>query len=235
MLATPLYEGKAKTLYPTDNPTLLRCVFRDDVSAFNGVKKAQLEQKGHINNVFNAAIMQRLEQEGIPTHFERIIDADSCLVKKLDMIPVECVVRNRAAGGICKRLGVKYGQVFQSPVFELFLKDDALGDPMINTSHIATFNWASPAEIKQMQALTMQVNTILSAWFDSAQMCLVDFKLEFGCFDGQVVLGDEFSPDGCRIWDKSTQEIMDKDRFRQDLGNVVGFYQQVAERLGIGV
>jgi phosphoribosylaminoimidazole-succinocarboxamide synthase len=156
-------------------------------------------------------------------------------VKKLDMFPIECVVRNRATGSLCRRLGVEDGLILDPPLFEFFLKDDALGDPLINENHILSFKWASQSDIDEMKRLTFQVNEILRELFDKANLILVDYKLEFGKFEGRVLLGDEFTPDGCRLWDKDTLEKLDKDRFRQDLGDVIESYQEVANRLGIEI
>ncbi len=228
-----LYKGKAKTVYATNNPQLLILLFRNDTSAFDGKKLAQLDRKGMVNNKFNAFIMQKLQAAGIPTHFESLLNDQECVVKKLAMLPVECVVRNRAAGSMCRRLGIKEGAVLSPPTFEFFLKDDALGDPMINESHIETFGWATREQVDTMKAMSFRVNQILTDIFLAGDMVLVDSKLEFGLFDGQLMLGDEFSPDGCRLWDKATGEKMDKDRFRQDLGNVIEAYEQVALRIGV--
>lgn len=228
-----LYQGKAKSAYLTDDPDRLVLTFRDDTSAFDGEIIEQLEAKGAINNQFNAFIMQALEQAGIPTHFEQRLSATDSVVKRLDMIPVECVVRNRAAGSLVRRLGVDEGRRFDPPLFELFLKNDALHDPMITEHHVEAFGWATRDEIAQMHALSLQVNGILSRMFADAGLELVDFKLEFGRFHGQIVLGDEFSPDGCRLWDAKTGEKKDKDRFRQKLGGVMEAYREVATRLGI--
>ncbi|HQQ74961.1 MAG TPA: phosphoribosylaminoimidazolesuccinocarboxamide synthase [Pseudomonadales bacterium] len=228
-----LYKGKAKTVYATNDAQRLILLFRNDTSAFDGKKLAQLDRKGMVNNRFNAFIMEKLQSQGIPTHFETLLNDQECLVKKLTMLPVECVVRNRAAGSMCRRLGIKEGTVLNPPTFEFFLKDDALGDPMINESHIETFGWATKAQVEQMKTMTFKVNEILKEIFLAGNMLLVDSKLEFGLFDGELVLGDEFSPDGCRLWDKDTNEKLDKDRFRQDLGDVVEAYEQVARRIGV--
>lgn len=228
-----LYKGKAKTVYATNDPDRLILWFRNDTSAFDGKKLAQLERKGAVNNRFNAFIMEKLQAAGIPTHFEGLLNDQEVLVKKLTMLPVECVVRNRAAGSMCRRLGVKEGQELHPPTFEFFLKDDSLGDPMINESHIETFGWATQAQVEQMKAISLRVNAILQDIFAEGGMILVDSKLEFGLFNGQLTLGDEFSPDGCRLWDAATGNKMDKDRFRQDLGDVIETYEEVARRIGV--
>ena len=228
-----LYRGKAKSVYTTDDPDRLVLLFRNDTSAFDGKKIEQLDRKGMVNNRFNAFIMQKLEEAGIPTQFDALLSDNECLVKKLDMIPVECVVRNFAAGSLVKRLGVEEGMALTPPTFELFLKDDAKGDPFINQSHVVTFGWATAEQLARMQELTLKINDILKGLFDAAGLLLVDFKLKFGLFKGEIVLGDEFSPDGCRLWDKETRKKMDKDRFRQGLGGVIEAYEEVAHRLGV--
>lgn len=229
---TELYRGKAKTVYLTDDENRLILHFRNDTSAFDGEKIEQLDRKGMINNKFNHFIMNKLEQAGIPTQVEALLSDDESLVKKLDMIPVECVVRNVTAGSICRRLGVAEGQELNPPTFEFFLKNDELHDPMINEYHIESFGWAKAEHISKMKELTFQVNQVLKRLFDEAGMILVDYKLEFGLFNGEITLGDEFTPDGCRLWDKETKKKLDKDRFRQGLGGVVEAYEEVAARLG---
>lgn len=228
-----LYAGKAKSVFRTDDPDKMVLVFRDDTSAFDGKKVEQLDRKGMVNNKFNAFIMTKLAEAGIPTHFEKTLSATESLVKKLDMMPVECVVRNIAAGSLCRRLGVEEGIDLNPPTFELFLKNDALGDPMINESHVESFGWAKPEHLAIAKKLTYQVNDVLKALFAEGGLLLVDYKLEFGLFKGEVVLGDEFSPDGCRLWDANTREKLDKDRFRQGLGGVIEAYEEVGRRIGI--
>ena len=228
-----LYAGKAKSVYTTDDADKLIMLFRDDTSAFDGKKKEALARKGAVNNQFNAAIMEKLKAAGIPCHFEQMLSPVESLVKKLEMIPVECVVRNIAAGSICRRLGVEEGLELNPPTFEFFLKDDDLGDPMVNDFHIRSFGWATDEQVAQMKTLTFQVNEVLKQLFLDGGMLLVDYKLEFGVFNGEVLLGDEFSPDGCRLWDKDTREKLDKDRFRQGLGGVVEAYEEVGRRLGM--
>jgi phosphoribosylaminoimidazole-succinocarboxamide synthase len=231
-----LYRGKAKTVYYTDDSDKLILHFRNDTSAFDGEKIEQLERKGEVNNKFNHFIMTKLEEAGIATQVEALVSDTESLVKKLDMIPVECVVRNLSAGSLVRRLGVEEGKELNPPIFEFFLKNDALHDPMVNDYHILSFGWATEAQIAEMKALTFKVNSVLKALFDEAGMLLVDYKLEFGVDkDGNIVLGDEFTPDGCRLWDKETRKKMDKDRFRQGLGSVVETYIEVAERLGLSL
>ena len=228
-----LYAGKAKSVYLTDSPNLLIMHFRNDTSAFDGEKVAQLDRKGQVNNKFSAFIMQKLEAQGIKTHFEKLLTDDESVVKKLDMIPVECVVRNIATGSLCKRLGVEDGIDLKPPVFEFFLKDDARHDPMVNEYHIRAFGWATDEEVEFMKVATFKVNDVLWHLFKEHDMLLVDFKLEYGCYDGELLLGDEFTPDGCRIWDAATREKLDKDRFRRNLGGVVEAYEEVARRIGV--
>ena len=228
-----LYAGKAKSVYRTDHPDRFVMVFRDDTSAFDGEKKEQLNRKGMVNNRFNAFIMEKLEAAGVSTHFEGLLSDTESLVRKLDMIPVECVVRNISAGSLCRRLGVEEGKTLIPPTYELFLKNDAMHDPMVNESLAISFGWAKAEELEQMKRLTYQVNDVLQTLFEEAGMLLVDYKLEFGRADGEIILGDEFSPDGCRIWDRETRKKMDKDRFRQGLGEVIETYEEVGRRLGI--
>jgi len=229
-----LYRGKAKTVFATDDPERLILEFRNDTSAFDGERIEQLERKGMVNNKFNNFIMAKLEAAGVPTQLDKVLSDNESLVKKLTMIPVECVVRNIAAGSLCRRLGVEEGIDLTPPTFEFFLKNDALHDPMINESHILTFGWATADQLERMKALTYKVNDTLKAMFDEAGLLLVDSKLEFGVdADGDVILGDEFTPDGCRLWDKETRNKLDKDRFRQGLGGVVEAYEEVAARLGV--
>ena len=228
-----LYRGKAKSVYTTDDADRLVLLFRNDTSAFDGKRIEQLDRKGMVNNKFNAFIMQKLEAAGIPTQFDALLSDNEVLVKKLAMIPVECVVRNYAAGSLVRRLGVEEGLQLTPPTFELFLKNDALGDPFINESHVQAFGWATLEQLAEMKAYSFKVNEVLSKLFDDAGLLLVDFKIEFGLFHGKIVLGDEFSPDGCRLWDKETRKKMDKDRFRQGLGDVIEAYEEVAHRLGV--
>lgn len=228
-----LYAGKAKTVYNTDDPDKLILLFRNDTSAFDGEKIEQLDRKGMVNNLFTAFIMQKLQEAGVPTHHEAVLSDQESVVKKLDMIPVECVVRNIATGSIVKRLGVQDGLELDPPTFEFFLKNDALHDPMINDYHIQSFKWASKEEVETMKELTFKVNDVLKKLFMDAGLLLVDYKLEFGRYQGKLYLGDEFTPDGCRLWDAETRKKLDKDRFRQGLGGVVEAYEEVAHRLGV--
>lgn len=201
-----LYAGKAKSVYTTDNDEHLIIHFRNDTSAFDGEKMEQLDRKGMVNNKFTAFIMDKLEEAGVKTHHVKLLSDEEAVVKKLDMLPIECVVRNISAGSICKRLGVEEGLDLNPPTFEFFLKNDALHDPMLNDYHIRSFGWATDEEIEQMKTLTFQVNDVLKKMFADAGMLLVDYKLEFGRFKGELLLGDEFSPDGCRLWDAETRK-----------------------------
>ena len=225
--------GKAKSLYETSDSNLYIMHYSDNTSAFDGVKKESLFGKGKINNKFNAFIMSLLEEEGIKTHFVELLSDTESLVKKLEMVPIECVIRNVAAGSICKRLGLEEGIDLNPPTFEFFYKDDELHDPMINEYHIKSLGWASEDQIEDMIKETFKINKILKDVFSKAGMILIDYKLEFGSFNWGLLLGDEFTPDGCRVWDAKTREKLDKDRFRQDLGGVVESYEIIASKLGI--
>jgi phosphoribosylaminoimidazole-succinocarboxamide synthase len=231
-----LYKGKAKTVYATDDPNRLVMHFRDDVSAFDGVKLAKLELKGETNNKINAFVMSKLEAAGVRTHMVRMLNERESLVKAMRMLPIECVVRNVCAGSMAKRYGVAEGTRLHEPIFEFFLKSDALHDPLCNEDHIRVLGWASAGEIEEMKVLTHKVNALLKPMFSAAGMDLVDYKLEFGHPNddpkGPLVLGDEFTPDGCRLWDAKTGEKFDKDRFRRDLGSVIEHYREVAQRIG---
>lgn len=227
-----LYSGKAKTVYTTDDPNLLIIHFRDDISAYE-TKRATLAGKGEINNRFNTFIMEQLERNGVTTHFVKQLSATDALVKRLDMVAVECVIRNIAAGSFCKRLGIKEGVELSPPIFEFFLKDDSLHDPLLTEAHILYLQLANKQEMNFMRQMSEQVNRVLKPIFAKAGMLLVDFKLEFGRYQGNLILGDEFSPDSCRLWDKQTGKSYDKDRFRKDMGDVIEFYEEAARRVGI--
>ncbi len=233
---TELYKGKAKTVYATDDPHRLVMHYRDDVSAFDGAKLAQLAGKGETNNRINAFVMGKLAAAGVPTHFVALLNARESLVKAMKMVPVECVVRNVCAGSMAKRYGIVEGTRLAEPVFEFFLKSDALHDPLCNDDHIRVLGWATEREIAEMKEITYGVNNVLKPLFAAAGIDLVDYKLEFGHPtddpQGPLVLGDEFTPDGCRLWDAKTGEKLDKDRFRRDLGEVIEHYREVARRIG---
>ena len=233
-----IYDGKAKTVYEGPDPDTVIQYFKDDATAFNAEKHAVLPGKGVLNNRISAYIMTRLEEMGVPTHFIRSINMREQLVRQVEIIPLEVVVRNIAAGSMSKRLGIKEGTVLPRPIIEFYLKNDELGDPMVSEDQISAFGWADPYELEEMVILTSRVNDYLSGLFNGINLRLVDFKLEFGRIFGDmgelyIILADEISPDNCRLWDMTTGEKMDKDRFRQDLGGLVEAYQQVAERFGL--
>ena len=222
-----LYEGKAKILYTTADPDLIIQYFKDDASAFNGVKKGTIIDKGVMNNHVSSRIFQYLGGEGDETHFVETLNDREMLVKKLDIIPVEVVLRNIAAGSLCKRLGIEEGRVLEKPILEFFYKSDPLGDPMINECHVDVFGWATKQEVEILKSEGLKINNLMMKFFKERNIRLVDFKLEFGRHKGMVLLGDEISPDGCRLWHWETNEKMDKDRFRFNLGNVEEKYQEV--------
>lgn len=230
-----LYEGKAKIIYEGPEPGTLIQYFKDDATAFNAEKHDVIAGKGVLNNRISAHLMTKLEKLGIPTHFIRSVNMREQLVRSVDIIPIEVVVRNIAAGTLCKRLGVKEGTVMHRPLVEFFYKKDELGDPLISDEHIFAFGWADPYELEEMVAISLRVNDFLSGLFSGFGLQLVDFKLEFGRIYGEngelyIILADEISPDNCRLWDAKTGEKMDKDRFRFDL---VEGYQFIAEKLGL--
>ena len=222
-----LYEGKAKILYNTSDPDLVIQYFKDDASAFDGKKKGTIVDKGVMNNHMSSKIFQYLENEGVETHFVKTLNDREMLVKKLDIIPVEVVLRNVAAGSLCKRLGIEEGRVLEKPILEFFYKSDPLGDPMINECHVDVFGWATKEEVEILKSEGLKINNLMIKFFKERNIRLVDFKLEFGRHKGKVFLGDEISPDGCRLWHWDTNEKMDKDRFRFNLGNVEEKYQEV--------
>ncbi len=222
-----LYEGKAKILYNTSDPDLMIQYFKDDASAFDGKKKGTIVDKGVMNNHMSSKIFQYLESEGVETHFVKTLNDREMLVKKLDIIPVEVVLRNVAAGSLCKRLGIEEGRVMEKPILEFFYKSDPLGDPMINECHVDVFGWATKEEVEILKSEGLKINNLMMKFFKERNIRLVDFKVEFGRHNGEVLLGDEISPDGCRLWHWDTNEKMDKDRFRFNMGNVEEKYQEV--------
>ncbi|NPV26137.1 MAG: phosphoribosylaminoimidazolesuccinocarboxamide synthase [Firmicutes bacterium] len=226
-----LYEGKAKKVYRTNDPNLYWIEYKDDATAFNGLKKGTITNKGFYNNQISAKLFQLLENKGIPTHFVELVNEREMVVKALKIIPVEVIARNITAGSLAKRLGMEEGIVLNKPVLEFYYKSDELGDPMINEYHIDAINLATPEQMAVIKDLAWQINDILKVYFAEKGILLVDFKLEFGVYQGQVILGDEISPDTCRFWDAETKEKLDKDRFRRDLGNVEGAYAEVWRRL----
>lgn len=228
-----LYEGKAKKVYVTDDPDTYIVSYKDDATAFNGLKKGTILGKGVINNRMSNMLFAMLEKEGIPTHLVKELNDRETAVKKVEIVPLEVIVRNIAAGSFSKRFGVEEGRVLSCPTLEFCLKDDALGDPMINTSHILALDVATQEEIDRISELTMKINEELKAFFLTVGIELVDFKIEFGRYHGQIILADEISPDTCRLWDVKTHDKLDKDRFRRDLGGVEEAYQEVMHRLGL--
>jgi phosphoribosylaminoimidazole-succinocarboxamide synthase len=227
-----VYEGKAKQVYLTDDPDEALVWFKDDATAFNGEKKGTIQSKGVMNNAISSFFFELLGTKGISTHFIEKTDERSMRVKKLDILPIEVVVRNIAAGSLAKRLGWEEGRKLPQPVLELYYKDDALGDPLINRSHVAALGAAKPEQLDIVENLALKVNAILTEFLAAKNLLLVDFKLEFGVHKGQILLGDEISPDTCRFWDATTKEKLDKDRFRRDLGDVEGAYREVLKRIG---
>ena len=222
-----IYEGKAKIIYSTEDPDLLIQYFKDDATAFNGVKKGTIVDKGVVNNHVSSRIFKHLETKGVETHFVKELNDREMLIKKLEIIPIEVVLRNVVAGSLAKRMGKKEGETLPQTILEFYYKDDALGDPMINDYHALTFGLATPDELEALKTLGFGINRILCEFFKERKIRLIDFKLEFGRHKGKIMLGDEISPDGCRMWHWDTNEKMDKDRFRFNLGNVEEKYQEV--------
>lgn len=226
-----LYEGKAKQVFKMENPDLYRIHYKDDATAFNGEKKGTIHDKGVLNNKITSFFFTMLNEAGIPTHFvERIDDRDQ-IVKALDIVPLEVIVRNIAAGSMAKRFGLEEGTPLQHPILEFCYKNDDLGDPFANESQITALGWATQDQLTAIKDITMKVNDILKDFLATKKVKLVDFKLEFGSHKGQILLGDEISPDTCRFWDADTNEKLDKDRFRRDLGNVEEAYHEMLSRL----
>ncbi|MBI4667205.1 MAG: phosphoribosylaminoimidazolesuccinocarboxamide synthase [Nitrospinae bacterium] len=225
-----LYEGKAKQIYATSDPSLVIQYFKDDATAFNGKKKGIISNKGVCNNTISSHIFSLLEKEGVKTHFVEKLSDREMLVKKVGIIPVEVVMRNVTAGSLSTRMGVPEGEQLPEPVLEFYYKNDELGDPMINKSHIRAFRLATDEEMATVEQLAFRVNKWLLGYFDRMGIRLVDYKLEFGRSPEGVLLADEISPDGCRLWDKATGEKMDKDRFRRDLGMLTEVYEEMARR-----
>lgn len=227
-----LYEGKAKKVYSTNNPSLLIVEYKDDATAFNGLKKGSIQGKGSINNRMTNRMMSMLASHGIPTHFVEELSERQTVVRKVSIVPLEVIVRNISAGSFAQRYGVEEGIVFEQPTLEFSYKNDALGDPLLNRYHAQALHLATAEEIDTISQLALQINQLLRDFFASIHIDLVDFKLEFGRLeDGSIVLADEISPDTCRLWDKSTHEKLDKDRFRHDLGGVEEAYQEIMRRL----
>lgn len=227
-----LYEGKAKRVYKTDDEELLIVSYKDDATAFNGLKKGTIQGKGVINNQMSNRLMARLEQAGVPTHFVEELNERETLVKRVSIVPLEVIIRNIAAGSFSKRYGVEEGVVFSQPTIEFSYKNDELGDPLLNTYHALALNLATPEEIETIKTYAFRVNDFLKDFWKESGVTLVDFKLEFGRLsDGTIVLADEISPDTCRLWDSATGEKLDKDRFRRDMGGVEDAYAEIMKRL----
>ena len=227
-----LYEGKAKRVYETEDPNLLIVSYKDDATAFNGLKKGTIAGKGVINNQMSNRLMMRLAKAGVPNHFVEELNERDTLVRRVQIVPLEVIVRNIAAGSFSKRYGVDEGVVFDEPTVEYSYKNDALGDPLLNTSHALALGAATEEEIETIRRYALKVNEFLKAFWLECGVILVDFKLEFGrTADGQIILADEISPDTCRLWDAKTREKLDKDRFRRDLGGVEDAYKEIMKRL----
>jgi len=227
-----LYEGKAKKIYATEDPQVLLVDYKNSLTAFNAQKKADMEGKGRLNNLISSRLFEYLNSQGIPTHFIGKIDETRQLVKNVKIIPVEVVTRNITTGTLCRRLGVEEGMVLPHPLVEYYLKSDELGDPLIMEEHAVLFNWSTAEELAQVKEITLKVNGLLKEYFEELNVILVDFKLEFGRdAEGNLILADEISPDTCRFWDKTSGQKLDKDRFRKDLGDVLGAYEEIWSRI----
>jgi len=226
-----IYEGKAKILYETINPDLLIQYFKDDATAFNAAKKGTVDKKGIMNNNITTKIFEFLEEQGIPTHFEKNLSEREMLVKKVEIVLVEVIIRNRAAGSLCRLLGLEEGMQLDKPILEFCYKRDDLGDPLINEDHIHMLKLATAQEIETIKNYTHKINELMSKFFANLNLELIDFKLEFGRNKGEIILADEISPDTCRIWEVGTGKKLDKDRFRHDLGNVEEAYQEILSRV----
>ncbi len=226
-----IYEGKAKILYTTEDPSLLIQYFKDDATAFNAAKKGTIHEKGIMNNRIASKIFEYLVKCGVPTHFEKLLSDREMLVKKVAIVPIEVIVRNRAAGSMCRLLGLAEGLTLACPTLEFCYKNDALGDPLVNEYHIRALGLATDEEMKKISTMALAINGHLQAFFKKLNIELIDFKLEFGRYKGDIILADEISPDTCRLWELGTGEKLDKDRFRRDLGNIEQAYQEVLRRV----
>ena len=226
-----LYEGKAKKVYATDDPTLVIVDYKDDATAFNGLKKGTIVGKGIVNNRMSNHMFRELEKAGIPTHFVEELSERRTLVRKVEIVPLEVIVRNVAAGSLAKRLGLEEGTPLRTTVLEFSYKNDELGDPMVNDYHIAAIGLATKEEVAEITRLALAVNDFMVPYFKDVNVDLIDFKLEFGRFDGKIILADEISPDTCRFWDSTTHEKLDKDRFRRDMGGVEDAYAEMMRRV----
>lgn len=228
-----LYEGKAKKVYATGDPDLVIVDYKDDATAFNGLKKGTITGKGVINNRMSNYLMGLLAEQGIETHFVEELSERRTLVKHVEIVPLEVIMRNIVAGSLSKRTGLAEGAVPSMPVLELYYKSDELGDPMINSDHALAFGWATKDELEQIESMARKINGILKEFFAGVGVDLVDFKIEFGRYKGKIILADEISPDTCRFWDSKTKEKLDKDRFRRDMGGVEGAYHEMMRRIGL--
>jgi len=226
-----IYEGKAKIVYATDDPDLLIQYFKDDATAFNAQKKGEIAEKGIMNNKISTKVFEFLASEGIPTHFEKHLSDREMLMKKVEIVPVEVIIRNKSAGSFCRNLGAEEGIKFKNPILEFCYKNDDLGDPLINEDHIYALELATPEEVEIIRKYTLKINELMGRFFANLNLELIDFKLEFGRFKGEIILADEISPDTCRLWEIGTGEKFDKDRFRHDMGNIEEAYQQVLARV----
>ena len=226
-----LYEGKAKIIYATDNPDLVIQYFKDDATAFNAAKKGTVDEKGIMNNKISGKIFEFLQAKGIPTHYEKNLSDREMLIKKVSIVPVEVIIRNRAAGSLSRLLGIPEGTPLKSTILEFCYKRDDLGDPLINEYHIKALALATEEEVKAIKEYTLKVNELLSKFFLKLNLELIDFKLEFGRYKGKIILADEISPDTCRLWEVGTGKKLDKDRFRHDMGNIKEAYQEVLSRV----
>ena len=227
-----LYEGKAKKVFATSDPNVVIVSYKDDATAFNGLKKGTITGKGAINNRMTNNLMRRLEEKGVPTHYVEELSDRETAVKKVSIVPLEVIIRNISAGSFAKRFGVEEGIVFDEPTIEFSYKNDELGDPLMNAYHAIALKAATREEIETIKAMAFKVNEVMKQYFDTLNVILVDFKLEFGkTADGKIVLADEISPDTCRLWDKTTKEKLDKDRFRRDMGGVEEAYQEIMKRV----
>lgn len=226
-----IYEGKAKILYTTQDKDLLIQYFKDDATAFNAKKKGTIDGKGVFNNQISTKMFQFLESQGIPTHFEKLLNDREMLVKRVEIVQVEVIIRNRAAGSLCRLLGIEEGRKLEKPILEFCYKRDDLGDPLINEDHILALNLATLDEIQTIRKYTLKVNELMTKFFLGLKLELIDFKLEFGRCKGKIILADEISPDTCRLWEVGTGKKLDKDRFRHDLGNIKEAYQEVLNRV----
>jgi len=226
-----LYEGKAKILYGTEDPDKIIQYFKDDATAFNAAKKGTVEQKGIMNNKISSKMFEFLQSEGIPTHYVAHLNDREMLVKKVEIVMIEVIVRNKAAGSLCRLLGFQEGTLLKNPVVEFCYKRDDLGDPLINEDHVLALGLASPEEIRIIQEHALKINRLMRQFFINLNLELIDFKLEFGRYKGGIILADEISPDTCRLWEVGTGKKMDKDRFRHDLGNIEEAYQEVLSRV----